>query len=275
MEGSRRSPPRTRAAQRADRPNDSTLSIERAAKVLSVLAEAQGEMRVVDIAARLAISKGSIHRVLRALVSTGLAAYVEPRRTYQLGGRSLQLGLAVLERLPLRKEIRPALQELRDATQETSAFYIRAGDRILCVQRAITHLRPRSIYPELGFPYKIHPSAAGRVLLAYERDAVADRYMAEVLEPSEGSAAVAELRLRLEAIRACGYEVELKAPRFGTNHVSLPLFNAGRALLGTVSVLGPEQRFTEKTIRRSLPLIRDIVEDMSTRLASAKPYYLG
>src|SRR3712207_2932804 len=70
-------------------------AVRRATDVLLVLAHSPGDVRVTDIARELGLSRGTVHRVLATLVSTGFAAYVPERRTYRLGGRSLEIGLAV------------------------------------------------------------------------------------------------------------------------------------------------------------------------------------
>ncbi len=106
-------------------------AVEKAIMILQALGEYPGGAGVSVLARRLEMGKGTVHRILQSLTETGMAAYIPGSRSYQLGGRALELGLLVLERIPLRYEARPTMERLRDITGESAVLLIRAGDRLV------------------------------------------------------------------------------------------------------------------------------------------------
>jgi DNA-binding IclR family transcriptional regulator len=247
-------------------------AVERAADILIALAEGPDAMGVTQLARELGLSKGTVHRLLRSLLAKGLVAYVPGTQAYRLGGRALQLGLRVQDRLPLRKEAEPTLRELRDVTGETAALFMVVGDRIVAVEQAVTRQEPRRLL-RIGSTIPLHSGATGRVLLAFLGSTVRDPYLARAaadpaLYPPLGDAQA--FRACLDAVRARGYEIN-EEEEVPVNALAFPILNGDGALLGGITIIGPPRRWTRELMELRVPECLRVLEPLAQRVKYITP----
>lgn len=253
-----------------------TRSVERAADILLLFASDSIELGVTEIARRVGLGKGTVHRLLQSLVSRGLVTYVPTTQTYRLGGRILQLGMVVQQHLPIRTDARPTLIQLRDLTEETATLYLPLGKHQIAVEESVTHLNPKRI-PSLGDPRPLHTGASGKVLLAFHSDAFIDDYLAAVpLRAYTAKTITDPVRFREELmkVRAQGYAVSIEELRPGTNGLAFPLLNTHEELLGAVAIAGPSNRWTPERIMEMLPACREVLRPLELRLSYMQPVVL-
>src|SRR5262249_15134111 len=117
-----------------------------------------------DLARDLKIPVTTTLRIMTTLCLEGLARKVDGR--FELGPVLIQLGNAALAGTEIRELALPLLQELTQATDETSHLAIPCDDRalIVAVQDSPHPLRAAS---RPGFLAELHCSSTGKVFLAY------------------------------------------------------------------------------------------------------------
>jgi DNA-binding IclR family transcriptional regulator len=120
----------------------------------------------------------------------------------------------------------PVLRELVARTSESAALYVRSGDKRLCAYRIAS---PRAISDNVrqGELLPLNRGAGGHVLLAFA---------------GQADESYAEVRRRMYAATRGERDPETAA-------VACPVFGQGQQLEGALSLSGPIQRFTAKTIR--------------------------
>src|SRR5437879_4105462 len=92
--------------------------VERAFRLLDLLSESEEGLTLSDLARALAMSKGSMHGLLKTLESSGAVEQVEERR-FVLGPRIYDLAQAYIQRAGLRRFAVPAMRRLASTTGET------------------------------------------------------------------------------------------------------------------------------------------------------------
>jgi len=134
---------------------------------------------------RTELSRATAHRLATALVVHGLLRR-DPQGRYVLGARTLELGQAAAAAWPLAEAATAALDELRDATEESAQLYVRDGDRRVCVASLESPHGLRTIVTA-GATLPLDVGSGGRVLLG---DAAPGSWLASVGEREAGVASV-------------------------------------------------------------------------------------
>lgn len=145
-----------------DRPAYALASVDHALLLLLALRR-DGAVRVSDAARELGVARSTAHRLLRMLVFRGFAAQ-RPDRAY--GPGPALLGAAPdPDRLLLRTRLRPALEEVHRALDETVHLMVREGTEVLFVD-SVEARRPLRVGSRAGVPLPAEATSGGRALLA-------------------------------------------------------------------------------------------------------------
>ncbi|QKW36785.1 IclR family transcriptional regulator [Actinomadura sp. NAK00032] len=234
---------RARAAERA---GQSASTVERAADVLVLFAEAGARtLGVTEIAEALGLSKPAVHRILTSLRSRRLVRVDEQTRRYALGLTAMRLGLAYLDHIDVRRLAAPELVGLSRATRETATLSTRAGAERVYVDQ-VTPDREVIMSVSLGVPFPLHAGASSKAFLAFLPAAHIEEYLAgdhlsrltdrTVVEPDA-------LRRELAEIRRRGHARSFAERQSGAASVAAPVFDHHGLPAAVVSVCGPVERF--------------------------------
>ena len=135
--------------------------LDKAVLILGALVA--GPASLSELVARTSLSRATAHRLAVALESHGLVRRDDDGR-FALGLRLVELGRAAADAIPLAVAARPALAELRDATQESVQLYVRDGDRRVCIAALESPHGLRTIVP-MGASLPLSRGSAGHVLM--------------------------------------------------------------------------------------------------------------
>ncbi len=135
--------------------------LRRAAAALDEIASSPGQLRQVDLEARLGLAKSTVRRLLVGLAEIGFAAVDEQGR-FSLGDRLLGLGGADHARLAAM--FRPALEGLADATGETVDLSVLQGRQMLFIDQVESTHRLRAV-SAVGVWFPLESTANGKAAL--------------------------------------------------------------------------------------------------------------
>jgi hypothetical protein len=108
---------------------------DRALAVLAAFRKGDGAVSLAELAARTGLVKSTIMRLAVTLEARGFLAR-EGDGAYRLDAEVLRLGTAYTQSFRLEAHVIPVLEELVARTGETASFYVRRGERRLCLFRA-------------------------------------------------------------------------------------------------------------------------------------------
>ncbi len=161
-------------------------TFDKAVAVLDALADEP--LALAGLVDATGLPRATAHRLATALEAHGLVRRTEDGR-FALGLRLVALGRAAADQLPLADVARPALAELRDATEESVQLYVRDGDRRVCVAALESPHGLRTIVA-MGAALPLDRGSAGRVLRGEDGEGADHGWVASVAEREAGVASV-------------------------------------------------------------------------------------
>jgi IclR family transcriptional regulator, acetate operon repressor len=247
------------------RGSDGVQSLDRAFRLLELMAEAGGEVGLSRLAEASGMPVSSIHRLVRTLVARGYVRQM-PSRRYALGPRLIHLG--EIASRALGALARPHLTRLVDALGETTNLAVLDGDGVVYVAQVPSRHSMR-MFTEVGRRVPVHCTGVGKVLLAGLTDEDAHGLLARAGMTAQTPRTVTDasvLVAQLADIRLAGYAVDDGEQEEGVRCVAVPV--PGRVPFAAISVSGPEGRLTTEAVPRAVPLLRAAAAALAKDLAS-------
>jgi len=221
-------------------------AVERALRLLEAFVGAGTWLELRELAARSGLNKATILRIARSLEAYGHLRR-DAQGRYALGPGLWRLGSIYRQSFDLGDLIRPILQELVEATQETAAFYVRVGDARVCLYRRNSP-RPARHVVEEGNQLPLDVGSGGHILTAFA-GARGERY---------------------EQIRRDGYCVSRGERDPDVVGIGAPVFGGDGELVGALLLSGLTSRFGEDQVKRYVALVVDAAKRLSEALGSQR-----
>ena len=166
------------------------MDVKTAGRVLDLFeafSELQRAASLSDIARRLDIPVSSCFALLRTMENRGYIYSEKPRGGMYPTKRMCSLANRIAAHDPIANRVGPALQELREITQETVLFAKRSGDKVVLLEVLVSPQRIRYT-ADLGELRSLHATSLGKAILSglpkAERSALVDKLELTRLTPT-------------------------------------------------------------------------------------------
>ena len=221
-------------------------SVQLAIDVLEAVAFSDDELGVTQIAERLKMTKGSVHRHLQTLVERGYLAQNSTTSRYAIGPKSRLLArhapdtdLVHLAEGPMR--------QLRDALGHPVVLS-EMTPRGALVLNKLSGTAPIEIGVRPGSELPFHASAQGKVMLAFAPRPLQTRVLARPLQRFTGKTIVSVHRIEQELLEVArlGFASAPEESMLGLNAVAAPIFDAQDACIAAVAIVASIQFLPEK-----------------------------
>ncbi|MGI8311990.1 IclR family transcriptional regulator [Saccharopolyspora sp. ASAGF58] len=242
--------------------NGGVRSVTRALSLLSAVA--RGPKTLTALAGHSGVSLSTASRLLGTLKATGYVsqdtdgAYIPgPELTAMISATDLWAGI--------RSIAADTVRDLHARADETSAFFVRAGDDRLCIESAeSSKLVRRVCLPGERGP--VYLGAAGKALLAFNN---AENQPVGLPAGTDGFAlsggqyrSLDALRAECAEVRARGYAYSARESTNESWSVAAPVYRQ-RTLVGVLSVVVPLTRSDEDYVQRLIQLTCEVATDRS------------
>lgn len=218
-------------------------SVETGFAVLDALVEGAGPMTLGEVARRAALSSSQARRYLVSLVRCGMAVQDSATGCYDLGSRSLRVGLAALARVEAIELATIALKELVAKIHEGGTLSV-WGDEGATVVRwlrgggiGVTSLGLGTIFPLLS-------SATGHVFLSFLPEANTRSQLQRELGTRDLS--LPDIRQQVDAlrsrVRAAGHGWLKGHFLENIRGAAAPIFDSQGELVAVLAIAGPDRR---------------------------------
>lgn len=207
--------------------------------LIEVLADADEDMGVTQLAAALGIPKARVHRHLTALRKDSYVTQSEKTSRYRIGWRLFLLGQKLVKSFDVVALAKPVMQELRDLVGHTIVITT-YNDKHVVVLDLVRGRTPLEIFLRPGTEYMLHASAQGKVILAFGDQQNTANALGRPLEGCTPRTIVdaGVLRKELEEIRQKGWAEAPEELFMGVNALAAPLFHNGNQLFGSLAIVG-------------------------------------
>jgi IclR family transcriptional regulator, KDG regulon repressor len=239
------------------KPSNLVQTIERASKILDLVAHSSQGVSIRDLSDVLKLPKGTVHRLLLSLAYFGYIKQDVKTKRYLLGLKLLELGNLIINQLDLRKLAEPLLKELVEDTRETVHMVIIDNNEVVYIDKIETEestggLKMASM---VGSRNPAHCSAVGKVLLSYSSEEEINNLIQEKGLSRKTSHTITDplqLKEQLLIVRNQGYAIDDEENEEGIRCVAAPIFNDKGKAVSAISLSGPAFRVTKKIIQDSL-----------------------
>lgn len=235
--------------------------LERAFQIIDIVASVGRPIPLVEIVQRSGLPQSSVFRLASNLIESGMLSFSEQTKTYAPGSRALRLSLILTGKTRLEDLVRPVLQAISDATEETSFFVLRATEGNRLLRYHIPEIGARSfIHP--GFSFPTHATAAGKVIGAFTASNAAMGAGNGELEAFQPATVTdpAKVAAMLQAVREKGYAVNDSELDKDVFSVCAPVF-FGSELAGAVGFVGPRDRLVSEAADELDQMIASLVDE--------------
>jgi IclR family pca regulon transcriptional regulator len=202
---------------------DFVASLEKGLLVIEAFDASRPRLTLSDVAKLTGITRAAARRYLLTLTRLNYADF--DGRYFSLSPRILRLGYAYLSSASLSTRVQPFLEQISEATGESSSAAILDGDDIVYIARSATR-RIMSIGLGVGSRLPAYCTSLGRAILAYQPEAAVEAYLQRVRLEARTPKTVtdkAEFRAILEATRDQGYAIINEELEFGLRSIAVPV----------------------------------------------------
>ncbi len=235
--------------------------------VLEAVIAARDPVGISELAQRLGFTKSNVHRYLQTFV--GLGYVVSSGGRYAPTLKIWQQGARVIERLDLRRAIRPIMDRLAQQTLETVHLAISEGPEVIYIDKSEGVHSVRA-FSEIGERAPAHCSATGKIFLAYHPTAMHDtlagpltRYTARtIVDPETLGTTVDEVRSTGVAINRGEWEVSVGG-------VAAPVWGPDDQIIAAMGLTLPLIRYTDENAAALIAQVRAAAADASRALGAS------
>src|SRR5262245_38016193 len=218
-------------------------TIDRAGRLLRAVALQPDGAMLSAVARDTGLGKGTVHRLLNALVDAGLVFQDYESKRYRLG-----VGLALLGHSAHRQDFaalaKPFLLRLAEQTQDTVYASVREGGAAVCVAREIGSFPIRTLSLEVGHLRPLGVGSGSLALFAF----LSDDEIARLIDKNAAwlarypGHARKELLAKVADTRRRGYSLVEGRIVPGMNAMGVPILDAGGRPVAALSLAAISDR---------------------------------
>ena len=220
-------------------------TVQRALRVLDYLAQTSAPVPIKRIAVDLDLNISSAYHLLNTLVVEGYAAR-DYSGAFGLGAKVARLGEAYSHAWPALPQVRSIIHQLGTRLDESAYLAVVQGRDVVIADIVESQQRVRIAGLAKGYGENLHARALGKAVLAHwDADSVRAHFAAHppVSCTERTVTELAAIEAELELVRRRGYSEDLEEYCEGVCCIGAPIFAAGGAVYGSLSVSIPAFRF--------------------------------
>lgn len=244
--------------------------MSKAFAILGAFSPDRPRLRLVEICQVTGLKAPTAHRLLAELVEWGALDKLEDGR-YRVGMRLWEIGSLSPRSRTLREIARPFMQDLYEATRENVHLAVLRDAQVLYVEKFFGR-RSIRVPTHIGERLPLHPTGAGKVLLAFAPPALQERVMRAGLRRFTPNTIIrpGTLGRVLGDVRRTGIATCVEELTPGAVSVAAPILDSRRR---TVAALSLVVHSSPDTADRMRPAVRTAAAGISRALAqTADPY---
>lgn len=237
--------------------------------VLQIIADTPGTLDIAQLTKRAPFPRGTVYRLVSALIAEGLVIQSGEGGTFRLGPRLLQLAAKAWEDSDLRSIARDFLVSLRDATDETVHLAVPSNNRMVYIDKLVGSNRVQ-MKTSIGAQVELHSTSVGKAWLS----GLSDQQLIELIKgldlrrhTDKTFTTPDGLLEELKRTREQGFAFDDEENEPDIRCLGSPIFNRLREPVGAVSVSMPVYRHDARSHELCARLVRQTAQLISTELS--------
>jgi DNA-binding IclR family transcriptional regulator len=246
-------------------------SVDRAARILKVLASGPRRLGVSEIAERLELTRPTVHGLLQTLQAHGFVEQDRDSDKYQLGAGLLQLGNSYLDLNELRARALVHSERLAARADAAVRVGVMHGATVVVVHHVF---RPDTTLQilEVGAELPLHASALGKAMLAFlSEESVSDLLAEPLPRLTSRTLSARGLREQLHEIRERGFARERDEAVLGESSIASPIFDHSGRAVGAIGIVGDTDRVMPRgPTRQAVAAVTEAARGVSRELGASR-----
>lgn len=237
--------------------------------VLQLIADAPGQLTIAQLTKRAPFPRGTIYRLVSALIAEGLVTQGGEAGTFRLGPRLLQFAAKTWEDSDLRTIARDFLVSLRDATDETVHLAVPSNSRMVYIDKLVGSNRVQ-MKTSIGGQVELHSTSVGKAWLS----GLPDQRLLDVMKGLDLKRYTAKtcttptaLMNELKRTREQGFAFDDEENEPDIRCFGSPIFNRMREPVGAISISMPVYRHDPRRHELCGRLVRETAQLISAELS--------
>lgn len=227
----------------------------RCLQILRLLAAADEDMALQEVASATGLHPSTAHRILATLVSEGFVEQ-EPDRRYKLGLEAFAVGVAFLRRSTVRRSAVSHLMRLSRNTEASVTLALWHRGRVVVLD-CVPMPGMYNFYTETGSFLPPHATGVGKVLLAFRKDPPLQDLMLTQYAPNTITS-LPELEKELKKVRRAGYAVDDEESLPGCRCIAAPIFQGSSAdAVASISISSTPTSLPTERIAQLAAIVRE------------------
>jgi IclR family KDG regulon transcriptional repressor len=242
-------------------------AVERALQILECFDDEHSERGISEISQAVGLHKATAHRIVTTLSNFGYLERASDGQKYRLGIQLATLGSRVMNRMDLRSEALPYMQELVRQWDEVCDLSIFDQGLVFYIE-VLQDNHALKISASVGQALPAHCTASGKMFLAHLPSNELEKYLSQPLvsHTENTISSPDELRKRLKEIRKLGYAIDHEEFEEGVSSVAAPIRNTQGQVVAVLSMPGPTNRMTADRLTEIAKSLVTAAQDISNKL---------
>ncbi|SDK86814.1 IclR family transcriptional regulator [Natronincola ferrireducens] len=243
-------------------------SVIKALDILEVL-DKEKELGISELSEKLNWDKSTVHRLVSTLKLKGYVVQSPTSPKYSNSFKLFEMGNNVVEKLGLRRQAQPFLEELLSKTHETVNLAIQDGPYIIYIDKIES---PATIKVDLsiGKRLPIYCTGLGKAMLAFmPQETVTNLLKDQVFYPYTPKTvkSLSQLMEELTEIRRLGYSIDDEEYVADLKCIAAPIRNYHNQVVAAISIAVPKYRYDEGAENIGyVELVKTVCEKFSREL---------
>ena len=237
--------------QTGRRPAYPITSVDNALRLLGLFRERE-KVRLSDAREHLGVAHSTAHRLLAMLAYHGFVQQDKDSRVYLAGPALVEIGLAAVRHMDIRRHARPVLEELAGRYGETAHLSVLEAGKVRYLD-AVESSRALRVAARTGTALAANCTASGKAMLA----ALPAPELAALFPDGPGAPELpaltghsitsrGNLDNELAVVRARGFALNREESEDGVASVAVAVLDGGRAPVAALSVSAPVSRLPDR-----------------------------
>ena len=241
----------------------------RGLRILELFDRECPEWSLSELAKAAAVPRSTAYRLIVTLTELGYLENIEPRKTYRLGARVLDLGFEYLGSQDLVEIARAPLERLSAQTGGSTHLGVLDGTDVIYLLRVAGPSRLVSNV-RVGTRLPAHATVLGRALLSdHSAEALRARFAGAPLAAAthRTAASIEALATQIREVQARGHALGVADFEAGISSVGAPVIGGAGGVVAAINFTGPEALFDRERLRTEVVgPVRETAAEISRRL---------
>ena len=239
--------------------------LSRYALVLDTLADASRGLTLTEIMRVTGLPRGTLHRLISALLEVG---YIEPvggRKVYILGTRLLRTLHSGTSTRTVATQVQPLLEDLVAKFGETAFAAKLIGTEVAAVAMVVPETQTRS-YVQPGREMPIHAAASAKAIFAFQDGELVDKVLRQprIQYTDKAHTGEDEIRAELAAIRRDGFAICDEELDPHVYSYACPVYLDGAGVIYSVGLVGLSERLLKFPVEKIVAALRDSADEFAS-----------